>query len=129
MAMNIKESQIQTAIRLELGREPDIVLWPNPCGQAIPEGTRCTSCNARIEGRRIRYGVGNPGGSDLIGTVRTRYGVAASVFMEVKSASGRQDPDQHAFEGVVRQRGAEYALVRSPEDARAWFEEYRRRHG
>lgn len=127
--MAVKESQIQDAIRLELGRERDLVLWPNPCGQGIPEGTKCASCGAKIEGRRVKYGVGNPGGSDLVGTIRTRYGVAASVFMEVKSARGAQRPDQGVFENCVRMRGAEYVLVRSPEEARTWFEEYRRRHG
>lgn len=125
----MKESLIQDRIRLELGCERDIVLWPNPCGQGIPEGTRCQSCGSKIGGRRVSYGVGNPGGSDLVGTIRTRYGVAASVFMEVKSERGRQRPDQGVFESCVRSRGGEYVLVRSAEEARAWFEEYRRRHG
>lgn len=104
----MKESQIQDAIRLALGREPDLVLWRNNCG------------SAERRGHHIRFGVGGPGGADLIGIFRGRF-----VAAEIKSARGRQSEDQRRFQSLVQSKGGVYAVLRSVDDALAWLAELR----
>lgn len=76
------------------------------------------------EGRTVRYGVCNPGGSDLIGwrTVRVTprmVGDDIAVFLacEVKAPDGRTTPAQENFLRVVREAGGIAILARSPEQA------------
>jgi hypothetical protein len=47
------------------------------------------------------------------------------VFIEVKSATGRQSAEQKSFECQVKDAGAEYVVVRSVEEMREWLQ----RHG
>lgn len=98
------ESQLQDAIRLELGRTGEIVLWRNNCGVA------------EMRGHTVRFGVGSPGGSDLIGVYRGR-----AVFVEIKTATGRQSPEQKLFQQLVERHGGIYVVLRSVDDARAWL--------
>lgn len=101
------EAQIQDAIRLELGQHTDlIVLWRNNCG------------SAQRGGRTIRFGVGGPGGADLIGISR-RDGRFLAV--EVKTATGRQTPEQRRFQQLVIDQGGIYVVLRSVEEARQWL--------
>lgn len=74
--------------------------------------------------RMIRFGVGGPGGADLIGIYRGQF-----VAIELKTLAGRQTEDQRRFEALVRAKGGEYAVLRSVEDAHAWLAEMQRRHG
>lgn len=67
--------------------------------------------------RRVRYGVGNPGGGDYIGVARGRY-----VEVEFKTHSGRQSKDQVAHQALVERAGGIYAVVRSETEARALLE-------
>lgn len=97
------ESQLQDAIRLVLNH-PDLVLWRNNCGIA------------EMRGHRVRFGVGSPGGSDLVGVFRGR-----AVFVEIKTPTGRQSPEQRQFQQLVESKGGEYVIVRSIDDARAWL--------
>jgi len=97
----VKESLLQDKIRLELGRVPGLVLWRNNCGY---DGER-----------RVRYGVGSPGGADLIGLYNGRF-----VAVEIKTPTGRQSPDQKTFQSLVEAKGGEYVILRSVEDAREW---------
>lgn len=106
----MRESQLQDAIRLALGRDPDLVLWRNNCG-FDPE-------------RRVRYGVGSPGGSDLVGIFRGR-----AVFVEIKTATGRQTAEQRDFEALVTARGGVYVVLRSVPEALAWLEHMRSTYG
>lgn len=99
------ESQLQDAIRLALGREPDLVLWRNNCGSAVMRN-----------GFRVTFGIGNPGGADLIGIYRGRF-----VAIEIKTPIGRQSPEQRAFQSLVERKGGIYVVLRSVEDARAWL--------
>ena len=39
-------------------------------------------------------------------------------FLELKTASGRQSPEQMAFAAAARTAGATYAIARSPEEAK-----------
>lgn len=101
------ESQIQDAIRLELGRRPDlVVVWRNNIGNV----------EART-GYRISFGVGGPGGADLLGIdYRGRF-----VAIEVKTPTGRVSPEQRKFGELVEQRGGVYLVMRSVDDARAFL--------
>lgn len=102
----MRESQLQDLIRLELGREFDLVLWRNNCGVA------------ERNGHVIRFGVGNPGGADLIGIFRGRF-----VAVEVKTPTGRQSEEQRTFQQLVERKGGVYVVLRSVEEARAWLQE------
>ena len=109
------ESQIQTAVRLELGnvtRYPEIVLWPNVCGVFLDEHS----------GTKRRVGVGNPGGADLIGMWNGRF-----LGVEIKTPIGRQSPEQKRFQTLVEKRGGVYIVLRSVEDAQQWAESMRRK--
>lgn len=97
------ESQLQDKIRLELGRVPGLVLYRNNSGVA------------EIRGYRVRFGIANPGGGDLIGWYRGRW-----VEVEIKTPTGRQSPEQRQREQLVRNAGGIYVVLRSIEDAREW---------
>lgn len=99
----MSESQIQDAIRLVLGRIPGLVLWRNNSG------------TAERHGRHIKFGVGNPGGADLIGLYNGRF-----VAAEIKTPIGRLNPEQKRFRDLVEKLGGIYIVLRSPEEALAW---------
>lgn len=102
------ESQLQDKIRLELGNG-ELVLWRNNCGVAEMRG-----------GFKVRFGVGSPGGSDLIGLYRGR-----ALFVEVKTPDGRQSPEQKTFQQCVERHGGIYRILRSVDEARAFLQELR----
>lgn len=107
------ESQIQDAVRLELGdiaRYPELVLWRNNVGQMVS-----------ADGRRIVFGVGGKGAADLLGMFGGRF-----VAIEIKTPIGRQSPEQKRFQALVEMRGGAYALIRSVDDARQWAADMRR---
>lgn len=106
----MRESQLQDLIRLALGRAPDLLLYRNNIG-FDPE-------------RRVRYGVGGPGGADLIGIFRGRF-----VAVEIKTVVGKQSDEQREFEALVNARGGTYVVLRSVEDALAWLEHMRSTYG
>jgi len=97
------ESQLQDAIRLVLNH-PDLVLYRNNCGIA------------EMRGHKVRFGVGSPGGADLIGCFRGRF-----LAVEIKTPTGRQSPEQRAFQQLIESKGGIYVILRSVEDARAWL--------
>lgn len=96
---------------------------------------RCSALGARLwrnnvgalqdrHGQWIRYGVANPGGSDLIGYLPVTIGsehigrtLAVFVAFEAKTATGRLRPDQQHFLRVASDHGAIAAVVRSLSDA------------
>ena len=78
------------------------------------------------EGRVIRYGVGNPGGSDLICCVPVTItpdmvGQKIGVFAapEIKTSTGKLRKDQVTFQQAVLNAGGIAGVARSPEDALA----------
>lgn len=91
-------------IRLALGAVDGLVMWRNNCGVA------------EIRGAMVRFGVGNPGGADLIGIYRGCF-----VAIEVKTPTGRQSPDQVRFGELVTSKGGIYMVLRSAQEARAWL--------
>ncbi len=101
----MNESQLMDAIRLALGAEPGLVLFRNNIGMAWMR-----------DGKPVRFGVGGPGASDLVGVYRGR-----AVFVEIKTPVGRLSPEQRTFEQLCARVGAIYVVLRSVEDAQAWL--------
>ena len=103
-------SALVSAIRLELGREPDLTLWPVQPG-GIPDGT----------GRPMRCGP--VGMSDLIGILAP---IGRWFALEVKTGGGKLRTDQVLWIELIRRRGGFATEVRSVEDARAALARARR---
>ena len=99
MARQKQETAIQNAIRAELS-QVGIVRRNNV-------GTFFT-----VYGSPIKIGL--PGEADL--TLFTHGG--RTIFIEVKTQTGRQSQDQKHFEAVVTAYGFEYIIMRSREDAK-----------
>lgn len=102
-------------IRLELGREPDLVLWAMQPG-GVADST----------GRPMRCGP--TGMADLVGilsipvqlmqTHRVPVQLGRLVAFEVKTGRGRLRPAQALWHALVRSRGGFACVVRSTEQAR-----------
>lgn len=97
----VSESQLQDGIRLALGQMPDVTLWRNNVGHAVMKG-----------GARVTFGVGGPGGSDLIGMFRGRF-----LAVEIKTPRGRQSPEQRQFQLLVESKNGIYLMPRSVQHA------------
>jgi hypothetical protein len=97
----VTEGQLQDAIRLVLTGD-DLVMWRNNCGFASAE--------------KVRYGVGNPGGADLIGCFRGRF-----VAVEIKLPGKSQTPEQRMWGALVERKGGTYVVLRSVEEATQWL--------
>lgn len=98
----MKESDIMRACMLALS-EAGCLIWRNNCG----------SYTDPRSGSFMRYGIGNPGGADLIGiTPDGRF-----IAIETKTAKGRIRPEQQRFIDAVRAKGGIAGIARSPEDA------------
>lgn len=109
----MREAVIQDEIRKELGnptKYPEIILWRNNSGQMIDQ-----------HGRRVVFGIGSPGGADLIGLFAGRF-----IALEIKSATGQQTEEQRRFEHLVTSKGGVYTVLRSVEEAVAFVERMRR---
>lgn len=111
----MSETAALQEIRLALGLLPGLKLWRNNCG-ALRDPT----------GRVVRYGLANPGGSDLIGyrsVVITpgMVGQRVAIFtaMEVKARGGthRVTAEQRHFLDVVEAAGGIAGVARSPAQA------------
>lgn len=102
----MSESLIQDQIRLALGAMPGLCLFRNNIGMA------------ERRGHKIRFGVGGPGGSDLIGIYRGRF-----LAVEIKTPVGRQTEEQRTFEALITRLGGIYVVLRSVDEALRWFAE------
>jgi hypothetical protein len=76
-------------------------------------------------GRYVQFGVGNPGGSDLIGYRRVRVtpemvgqDVAVFAAVEVKTPRGRIKPEQQQFVDHIRSAGGIAGIARSVDEAK-----------
>lgn len=103
------ESQIMDAIFLALGGTGEILLHRNNCGMAWMR-----------DGKPVKFGVGNPGGSDFVGVYRGR-----ALYIEIKTPIGRQSPEQKRFQQCVERHGGMYRILRSVKDAYALLQELR----
>jgi hypothetical protein len=98
-----REVEIQQAIRLAIGLEPGVAAFRNNVGVA-----------KHADGRRVAYGVGGPGGSDLIGLCDGRF-----VALECKRPGEYPTAEQAQFLECVRANGGFAAVVRSVSEASA----------
>lgn len=101
----MSEGAIQDAIRLALADEPGLVLWRNNCGVAKHYGNRGVV--------HTRYGLA-PGSADLVGLLNGRF-----FALEVKTPTGRLQPEQKLWMELVRRTGGFAAVARSVDEARA----------
>ena len=76
-------------------------------------------------GRYVQFGVGSPGGSDLIGYRRVTVtpemvgqDVAVFAAVEVKTARGRVRPEQQQFVDHIRGAGGIAGIARSVDEAK-----------
>lgn len=121
----MSEKKIQTEIMLAASKTGATVFRNNQgqgvLGQVVKqEGTQFHIIN----GRRIQFGVCNPGGSDLIGwrTVTVTPDmvgkpVALFLALEVKTPTGKPTADQVNFIQAVRKAGGLAGIVRSADEA------------
>jgi hypothetical protein len=101
-------TELVHAIRLRLGREPDLALFLN---------SRVSVMNGQ---RRAAPGLGK-GSSDLVG-----IGPQGRFFaLEVKTGKGVPTEEQRMFRDMVRAKGGFAAVVRSEEEAVAALERAR----
>lgn len=97
------EKEILLAIRLEVGKNPRVVIWRNQSG------------HAEREGRWQTFGL-IKGAADLIGVVAP-YG--RFLALEVKTKTGRATKEQLQFLSLVNRMGGVGRLVRTVEQAQA----------
>lgn len=107
----MKESKLQRQIHVAL-TAPGQVTWRNNIGTAEFWNEH------RERPDKVAYGVGGPGGSDLIACVRGRF-----VALEVKPPGARTEPErarlQEQFRALVRANGGFACVVRSVDEALA----------
>ncbi len=97
----MKEGDIQRLIMLALS-EAGCLIWRNNCG----------SYTDPRSGSFIRYGIGMPGGSDLIGIYKGRF-----CAFEIKTPRGKATDAQLNFIAAVIKNGGIAGVVRSAEEA------------
>lgn len=95
------EADIQRSIMLALSAA-GCVIWRNNSGVL-----------KNPAGIPIKFGIGNPGGSDLIGIAPGGRFIA----IEVKTPKGRATPEQIRFIEAVKKHGGIAGIARSVEDA------------
>jgi len=108
----VKEKAIQNDILRAFGSKRWMRLW------------RANVLAARMGDRFVRAGV--PGQADLTGILRVG-GVGVSLWIEVKSATGRQTQSQEWFQQMVERLGGLYILARSVRDVDDAINAYRER--
>jgi hypothetical protein len=108
----MKELNIQRLIQIAAS-ESGTITFRNNCGAYKTE-----------EGGYVRYGVGSPGGSDLIGITPVivtpeMAGKTIGVFtaIEVKTPIGRISKDQQYFTSAINKAGGIAIFARSADDA------------
>lgn len=111
--MTILENEIQAKIRLELGKEPDLVLWRNSTGMV--ETAEVDARSGIVGGRAHRFGLA-VGSADLVGILSP---IGRFVALEVKRPGQKPDPKQVAWLACVRRFGGFAAVVNSVDSAKA----------
>ena len=111
----MNESEIQHAIRVALGKLPDVRMFRNNVGVAD------------VRGAKVRFGLAK-GSSDLIGFIRHEIDgirIARFVSLEVKTETGKTTEEQDLWIKLVRAFGGFACVVRSVDDALAAIERAR----
>lgn len=111
--MSQPEKVIQNRCLLELGRQPQYMVWANVTGKfRYPFGD---------DPKLIT--IGNPGAPDALGVQAITITadmvgktIGQAIALEFKTDSGRQSPEQKAWQLAFERRGGIYRLVRSTVD-------------
>lgn len=125
------ESLVSKQILVTVGNRDDVTLWRNNCGQAYV-GKFDRESNSIQFPKAIRYGVNNPGGSDLIGFVQVKItedmiGGTLAVFLGVeikREKGGVASPEQIEFIDFVNTSGGIAGIVNSVESAELLVNRY-----
>lgn len=120
--MSGKETNLMNTIRLALS------------GMGVLAFRNNVGAHKTDAGHFVRYGVGEKGGSDIIGCVPVvitpdMVGRTVAVFtaMEVKTKTGRATQPQLNFIAAIKKAGGIAGIVRSPDDAAKMIGEWK--HG
>lgn len=99
--MSNAETDIHNRILVALSKEfhPRGIFWRQNAGRVRSD-------------RGAWVSLGPPGISDIVGVIDGR-----SVFVEVKTANGKQRKAQKNFQAAAERAGGIYIIARSPEDA------------
>lgn len=101
----MKEAEIQTGILLALGSRPDLCrIWRANTGKAA---RRLAGGGVQV----VTFGV--IGQADLSGLLVN----GRRLEIEVKSATGKQRPEQKNYQAMIERFGGLYVLARSVEEA------------
>lgn len=110
---------LENQILVELSKRPYVCLWKNETG-AVPlyrkdssGGIYLDSNGQPVVERYIRYG--KVGSGDLTGIVTVRRGdwsLGVRLEIEVKTGTGRQNPDQVKFQSMMDTRFGLYLVAR-----------------
>ena len=106
-APRVLEREIQHGVLKALGAREELRIWRHNVGFARD-----------ATGRGIRFGL--PGAADLQGIIRGRdpsRPLGRFLAIELKTPTGRQSPEQRAFQRMVEAMGGVYLLCRSVDDA------------
>jgi len=95
-----REAEIQRDILAAIGALPGVLVERTNTGSAVDPRT----------GRVVRFG--HPGAPDIRCTIGGR-----SLAIEVKSATGRQSPEQQRWQAAFEAAGGVYCLARCVDDA------------
>jgi hypothetical protein len=132
----MKENAIQRAIRLDLGKLPNLVLWRNETGAyasgctisdlktllgmltngEIGAATLCLASWTR-RAQWVSYGLCK-GSADLIGIIKPSGRFFA---LELKTDTGRLTEEQQLYLSLVNSMGGYAAVARSVDEARKHF--------
>jgi hypothetical protein len=116
MTKRHEERDTQTRILNRFGSRPDMRLWRQQSGVAVPVQTlkkyvgKVLTDDMLRRMPRIKYGI--PGCADLSGLLHD----GRRIEIEVKSATGRQQPQQRRFQAMIETFGGVYILARSEGD-------------
>lgn len=115
----MKESNIQRLIMLATSEAGSTMFRNNIGAYTTPDGYR------------VKYGVGNPGGADLIGITPVTItpdmvGRTVGVFtaIEVKTKTGKPTAQQLNFRRVILENGGIAGITRSADDALALIKNF-----
>jgi hypothetical protein len=106
------EARLQALILARLGLLPDVHVWRMNTGVAHRPG-----------GGAVRFGA--VGQADITGLVGPH---GRRLEIEIKSATGRQTPEQRAFGERITRLGGLYLVCRSLEDALNGIDEWKEKH-
>lgn len=113
-----QETSIQNAALLEVGTDPDVMVWRNQTGvfRAMDDPDRVIK-------------VGNPGAPDILGVVAVTITpdmvgktIGVAIAPEMKTGRGKQAENQGKWQRAFERRGGVYRLVRSPGELRDMVE-------